>query len=72
MERWYRFSVGDRKPLYGRGTMDQALEYADRVKHRHNSICTTSALLDEEAQKLGLEDNTEAFALTQALADAYY
>jgi hypothetical protein len=30
MERWYRFSTGDEKPLYGRGAMDQALEYADR------------------------------------------
>lgn len=69
MERWYRFSAGDRKPLYGHGTMDQALEYADRVKRRHNAICTTSALSDEEARKPRLEDNTEAFSLTQALAD---
>jgi hypothetical protein len=43
MERWYRFSAGDRKPLYGHGAMDQALEYADRLKRRHNAICTTSA-----------------------------
>jgi hypothetical protein len=69
MEHWYRFSVGQRKPLYGHGTMDQALEYADRVKRRHNAICTTSALSDEEAQQLLLEDNTEAFSLTQALAE---
>jgi hypothetical protein len=69
MEHWYRFSAGDRKPLYGRGTMDQALEYADRVKRRHNTICTTSALSDEEAQKLGLKDSTEVLSLTQALAE---
>jgi hypothetical protein len=69
MEHWYRFSAGDGKPLYGRGTMDQALEYADRVKRRHNTICTTSALSDEEAQKLGLKDSTEALSLTHALAE---
>jgi hypothetical protein len=46
------------------GTMDQAL-----VKRRRNTICTTSALSDEEAQKLGLKDSTEVLSLTQALAE---
>jgi hypothetical protein len=69
MEHWYRFSIGDRKPLYGHGTLDQALEYANRMKRTHDTICTTSALSDEEAQELRLDDNTEAFSLTQALAD---
>jgi hypothetical protein len=48
--------------------MDEALEYAQRVRRGHNVICTTSALSDQEAQELRLQDNTEAFSLTQTLA----
>jgi hypothetical protein len=55
--------------LYGHGTLDQALEYANGVKRRHDTICRTSALTDEEAQELRLENNTEAFSLPQALAE---
>jgi hypothetical protein len=43
--------------------MDQALRHADTLRRRHNTIWTTSALSDEEARELGLEDRTEALSL---------
>ena len=69
MERWYRFSIGGGKLLYGRGTLGQALQYADRFRAR-NIDCTTRGLSDEEAKELRLDHSTEAFSLTRALADA--
>jgi hypothetical protein len=69
MEHWYRFSIDGGKLLYGRGTLEQALRYAERLRAR-NAGCTTRGLSDEEAKELRLEDSTEAFSLTRTLAEA--
>jgi hypothetical protein len=73
MESWYRFLAPDSKPLYGYGTLAQALRYAGLLDHAaraSNVIHATRTLTDEEARDLGLEDNADAFSLTSALTEA--
>jgi hypothetical protein len=67
MKHWYLFSTDDKR-LYGSGTLDEALNYAERLRRTRNISCTTTALSDREAQALGLEDHPEAFSLSEALA----
>jgi hypothetical protein len=69
MEHWYRFLARGLKPLYGHGTLAQALQFAQRLNHTPDIVYSTRMLTDEEAQKLGLEDNTDALSLTLALAE---
>src|SRR5262249_26959085 len=69
MERWYRFLARDLKPLYGYGTLNQAFEFAKGLNCARDIIYSTRMLTDDEAQELGLADNTEAFPLKVALAE---
>jgi len=69
MECWYRFSALGSKPLYGFGTLEQAFKFGDRLNRQGKVIYSTKAVADAEAKELRLEDNTEAFQLTVALAE---
>jgi hypothetical protein len=46
------------------GTLDQALQYAARLRAR-DVQCATRWLSDEEVKELTLQDNPEAFSLTR-------
>ncbi len=69
MERRYRFAGSSSKPLYRFGNLGQAFTFANRLNREGGVIYSTRELVDEEVQGLRLEDNTEAFQLTLALAE---
>jgi hypothetical protein len=46
----------------------QAFDFAQRLNRTASITYSTKQLTDEEAQELSLDDNTEAFSLTLALA----
>jgi hypothetical protein len=50
-------------------TLGQAFRFAGRLNRIHNLAYSTRALTAEEARELQLEEKTEAFSLTHALAN---
>jgi hypothetical protein len=68
VDGWYRFLAPGSQPLYGYGTLGQAFRFAGRLNRIHNLAYSTKALTAEEARELQLEEKTEAFSLTRALA----
>ena len=69
VDGWYRFLAPGSQPLYGYGTLGQAFRFAGRLNRTRNITYSTRALTDEEARELQLEEKTEAFSLTRALAN---
>ena len=66
MDGWYRFLAPGSQPLYGYGTLGQAFRFAGRLNRIPNVTYSTRA---QEARELQLEEKTEAFSLTRALAN---
>jgi hypothetical protein len=70
MERWYEFRAYNTQVQYGYGTSSEADDYCDHLnKNREINHYAAYAIPDEQAIEMGLEQNTEAFSLADALAE---
>ncbi len=71
METWFAFKAYNAQTVFGFGTSDEAERYADEVlnKGKEINLYAAYALSDAQADEKGLADNSEAFNISDALAE---
>jgi hypothetical protein len=69
VDGWYRFLAPGSQPLYGYGTLGQAFRFAGRLNRIRNITLLEQGAIGRGGTRLELEEKTEAFSLTRALAN---
>lgn len=70
MTQWYAFKAYNSQILYGFGTTEEAERYADRLNRgREVNHYAAYAVPKEAVEATGLDDNSEAFNLSDALME---
>lgn len=70
MEKWFAFRSYNSQTIYGFGTDQDADRYIDTLNTgREINVYGAYALGEDEAGELGLDDNTDALNLDDALAE---